>query len=438
MKVPLYCLALAVLLVTCFGCHGTEPAADGPPASPPAAVPEPTADADEPVTAESLMHQVADFYKAKQTIRMEEEAVARTRVAGLENEVTVKRSLVFARPNRLALRSDAGPGGIDVLSDGETLTIYVSMLNAYAAQDAPPSCDELLADPTIDMISNGGLFVLSLLGTDPYARMMDDVVDARYLGLEPFGETQAHRLSFTAPKLSWELWVDSGTDPLVHQVVLDISQSMTEMLELGGQQGLEGLEVTVTEQYRNWAFDQEVEPDNFVFSPPPEAQRQDDLFAVTPGEPPQRERQSQAPELIGQPAPQVELNLLDGTTVNLEKHLGEHLVLLDFWATWCPPCREAMPVLDDLAQQYADRGLVVYAVNQGEAVEPIVAFLEEHDLQLTVALDPERQVGSAFGIRGLPTLVVIDQSGVVQGFHVGFAPALKDSLTEELEALLER
>ncbi len=438
MKVRFYRFSVPVLLAIGFGCHGTEPAGESPSAPTAVAVPEPSPEAAPPATAEDVIRQVADFYKSKATIRVEDQATVLTRVAESEYEVTVNRALVFARPNQLVLRSDGGPGGIDVLSDGETLVIYASMLNAYAASDAPPTCDELLADPAIDMFSNGGLFVLALLGTDPYAQLMDDVMDVEYLGREPYQDGEAHRLSFATPERTWEMWVDSGAEPVVRQVVVDISRSMMEMLELGGQQGLEGLEVTVTERFENWVFDEAVEPDEFAFQPPPDAQRQDHLFAMTPAEPPQRQEPRPTPSLIGEAAPEVELQRMDGTTATLAAHRGQEVVLLDFWATLCPPCREAMPVLDDLAEEYADRGVVLYAVNQGEEVEQITAFLDEHDLQLNVALDPEHQVGAAFGIPGLPTLVVIDQEGVVQGFHVGFAPALKDSLIEELEELLAR
>jgi thiol-disulfide isomerase/thioredoxin len=130
------------------------------------------------------------------------------------------------------------------------------------------------------------------------------------------------------------------------------------------------------------------------------------------------------------------VELLDGTAITLEQHRGQEIVLLDFWATWCGPCRRELPVLVEVAEQYRSRGVVLYAVNQGETPDEIRRFLDQAKLAVTVALDTADTGGSVYGVEGIPTLVVIDKQGIVQAVRVGFSPSLKAELTEQLDALL--
>ncbi len=92
--------------------------------------------------------------------------------------------------------------------------------------------------------------------------------------------------------------------------------------------------------------------------------------------------------LLGKPAPDVSLKLLEEGKgeFKLKEHKGEHVVMLDFWATWCGPCVKELPILSEVAEAYKDKG-VVCAVNQQEEPAEIRTFLKEKKLKLTVALD---------------------------------------------------
>jgi len=90
----------------------------------------------------------------------------------------------------------------------------------------------------------------------------------------------------------------------------------------------------------------------------------------------------------------------------------EPVVLLNFWATWCAPCREELPTLEALHQELDDEGLTIIGVNvdPGDA-EPVVRFAEQKGLSFRVLHDPEQQVAGSYGVRGYPTTVVIDRAG---------------------------
>ena len=86
-------------------------------------------------------------------------------------------------------------------------------------------------------------------------------------------------------------------------------------------------------------------------------------------------------------------------------------VILDFWASWCPPCRDEMPVLDRVAQAQKARGLVVLGVLSGDLPEDAGEYLAKHPVSYGTVVDDQRQAGEAFAVEGLPTIVVLDRKG---------------------------
>ncbi|TVR30170.1 MAG: TlpA family protein disulfide reductase [Spirochaetaceae bacterium] len=114
------------------------------------------------------------------------------------------------------------------------------------------------------------------------------------------------------------------------------------------------------------------------------------------------------------------------------------LLFLNFWATWCPPCIEEMPSMQRLSDQLLGEGLTMVAVNVQEGRDDIRPFVDELGLTFEILLDRRGQTGQAYGVRGLPTTVLLDRQGYVLGTKLGFAiwddpqvvQALRDVLQE--------
>ncbi|MEK7677448.1 MAG: TlpA disulfide reductase family protein [Verrucomicrobiota bacterium] len=141
--------------------------------------------------------------------------------------------------------------------------------------------------------------------------------------------------------------------------------------------------------------------------------------------------------LLGKPAPDFELELLSGGKFKLSDH-RDKVIILDFWATWCGPCRMAMPVLAELAKKYQDKGVQYFAVDLRETPEKVQQYLTQEKLSIAVPLDRTGEVGKAYQVRGIPTMVLIDQAGVVRECHVGFNPNLRELFQTKLDALVKR
>jgi thiol-disulfide isomerase/thioredoxin len=140
--------------------------------------------------------------------------------------------------------------------------------------------------------------------------------------------------------------------------------------------------------------------------------------------------------LVGKPAPDFSLELLDGKTFRLSEAKGQ-VVVLDFWATWCGPCLQAMPQVEKAAGEFRDQGVKLVAVNLQEAPKDITAMLERHQLKLTVALDKDGVVAQKYAAHAIPQTVVVGRDGTVSRLFVGGGPRLGDQLRDALKAALE-
>jgi len=118
-------------------------------------------------------------------------------------------------------------------------------------------------------------------------------------------------------------------------------------------------------------------------------------------------------------APDFTLKDLDGNQVNLRDFRGK-VVFLNFWATWCPPCRLEMPTMERLHVELNDQGLVILAVNYREGPEEIQAFLKQHDLTFTALVDEKAEVFELYKAWSLPTTYLINKKGEIVGRVIGY------------------
>jgi thiol-disulfide isomerase/thioredoxin/dipeptidyl aminopeptidase/acylaminoacyl peptidase len=141
--------------------------------------------------------------------------------------------------------------------------------------------------------------------------------------------------------------------------------------------------------------------------------------------------------LEGQAAPDFKLRSLDGTPVVLSE-LKNKVVVLDFWATWCPPCRKSLPHLQHLSQDSGlqKKGLKVVTVDLRETKDKVREFLNRNSYTFLVAMDDTGTTAEKYLVQGIPTTLVIDGAGVIRNVFVGFGDASEKQLDETVNALL--
>lgn len=120
--------------------------------------------------------------------------------------------------------------------------------------------------------------------------------------------------------------------------------------------------------------------------------------------------------LAGQQAPSFAVPALGGATSGLDRYRGR-VVVMNLWASWCPPCRAEMPDLQHLYQSYKSKNVVVLGVDQGESAQRVSAFAQSLGIHYPILLDEQQQYGRVYAALGLPTTIVVSPQGtVVRGF----------------------
>jgi thiol-disulfide isomerase/thioredoxin len=151
-------------------------------------------------------------------------------------------------------------------------------------------------------------------------------------------------------------------------------------------------------------------PDSMWVFRPPAGSRQVAEFSGPGADP--------ASAFAGRPAIDFTLKDLKGRAHSLKSLRGK-IVLLDFWATWCGPCRITMPQVAKIHQQFKSRGVEVMSINVGETAAQAGSYIRKNGYLFTTLLDQKREVAARYQVNGIPTLVVIDRAGTVSDYLVG-------------------
>lgn len=144
---------------------------------------------------------------------------------------------------------------------------------------------------------------------------------------------------------------------------------------------------------------------------------------------------SQAAELkAGAAFPSLKEAKLEGT---LPDTTGK-VVIVDFWASWCGPCKRSLPILKELYQDYKDKGVVVIGVSLDENKADMDAYLKKNPLPFTIVRDPKGQLGEKAGVEGIPATFILGPDGKVIEAHTGFTPSMKKDFSKTLDAALSK
>ena len=138
----------------------------------------------------------------------------------------------------------------------------------------------------------------------------------------------------------------------------------------------------------------------------------------------------------GQPAPSCPMKTWEGAPLDLSQYKGK-VVYLDFWASWCAPCAQSFPFMNEMQSDLGPRGLQIIALNLDEKFEDAQAFLAKHPAGFTLARDPENICPKLYEVQGMPSTYLVDPAGKISYVHKGYRVGDADKIRSRVKALLD-
>lgn len=310
---------------------------------------------------------------------------------------------VVSKGNDLNFLSVETPqhGDIQIFRNGSNLTVYSEKDKKYVEREAPknPKLFLLIGGPDLlDTIIFGESEILSSLtiqqANEPSVDQTQNKESQFQIKTDKGGEIK--------------VWLSLGNEPKITKVQ---SELPSNSISSGG---------TMNIYFDNWKLNSVTDESIFKFNPPEGVSKVE----------------KKKDEMIGQKAPDFTLSTLDGKKVSLKDFQGKKVVVLDFWATWCPPCRRAMPIVQETSNELKDKDVVFFAVNIDEEKAKITDFIKNTGITLTVLLDTGGNVANSYKVTSIPRMFIIDKNGIIKAGHSGFSAEMKEDLKKEiLEAL---
>jgi peroxiredoxin/outer membrane lipoprotein-sorting protein len=379
------------------------------------------------VNPEKLLERVEQQYENLQQYRFKAQVISNIKAGGRTQNSEVPITYASDGPGRIYLYVDQQQP-MKVVSNGSKTWTYMPDLNQYTVEQAAQ------LEPTGEQgqqqqSQTQGLIQLAEQLIAQYATITDRMTKAVHvkdsvLTLEQ-GERPVYVIEATydakVQSANFEMepqryYIDKDTELVLRQVN---HASMDDPNGQGRVSMKQMIDISSAELEPQFAAN------TFDFSPPSGAQQVEQFQA--PQGPSGLENQ-QSP-LVGETAYNFDLTNLEGKSVSLDEFRGK-IVLIDFWATWCAPCREAHPHIQDIYDEYKDDGLVVLGVNN-ESKKKAAQYMEENNYTFPTLLDLDRKVQARYQVSAIPNVFIINREGDVAANLIGYRT--KDQVVSALK-----
>lgn len=377
-----------------------------------------------------LVKAIKDATQTRATVELTSRSMINGQV--ISSDVAVYQ-IASKKPNLYSIQLKGGDQLLQVVSDGNIANVILGG-TAYYQVPAQATLQPLVTESPIPMGPYPEpVMALSLAGVDAARTFLTEMQSLELVKSDATEDASTvHIRGVQADGVAWSLW--AATE---HGKVrpLRLKVDLTKVVVGNNEEGLpDGFAYELDLKFNQWRSDGEIDPSVFNFKPAPDVKKFDSLEDLIAS----MEAEESVHPLTGSEAPDFITSLLDGNEFQLSKLRGK-VVVLDFWATWCGPCVQAMPVVTEVAQSMAQSGVVVYAVNVGEESDEIKDFLKKVKITVPIVLDPESKIADAYQTEAIPQTILIGKDGRIEVVHVGFEglDQFRQQLTEQLKVLVE-
>ncbi len=302
---------------------------------------------------------------------------------------------------------------IRLVSDGTTHCLYIIGDKTYQKTDEVIPRTQLMCVVARGIFGTSATWVAGFLHNKTELLDTSGAIEAKDTQNIDGAECEGYLLPYSGFDVT--VWLTKSDPPTLRRADVDLKKTVQNQGANGGPS-----DATVQVDITDWKPNVATTDSQFVFTPP------DGVEMTKPG----------SDTLEGKKADDFELALLGGGSVKLSALKGKPVVL-DFWATWCGPCRKAMPIVEKVTEEFADKGLLLYAVNLQEDAEKVQGYLQSVNLNPKVALDKEGTVARAYGAPPIPSIILIGADGVIKKVFRGISQQFEDDLRNALTGLVK-
>jgi len=365
--------------------------------------------------AEQLLQEVGRTYRNLSSYHFE--SVATDEMDGEEKDEKTRTTLVVAavKPGKMRVEIKDSTTSLWVLSDGQTTWIYSPAMKQYIRKRVVPEEN----DHGEGIGGGAGLNSAASRLVEAYSRIADNIREARLLSEESVeleGKSiachvvqvkYANKSPDDSEELSKTFWIDKARYLVLREV-----STLRRRANPSGGPGEIRRTITFTLARVNGPI-----PESFFVLTPPAEARQVEEFGRSAS------KENEAADFT--------LTDLQGRSFNLREQRGK-AVLLNFWATWCGPCRDEMPYIEKLYRDFKDKGLIVLGVNDEEP-EVARSFLAENEITFPSLVDERGGSHWLYRVAGIPTTILIDKEGKIAARLVGYSSGSEDFLRAALK-----
>jgi len=388
--------------------------------------------------AREIVKKVSNYILGLGKFSLEFNTEMKVSSEGMKHELSSLSSFVFSRPSKLAYVLKSGLVGLTIISNGEKMYIYSPSTKKCREMPFPKDINDI-ADITEFTVNTEGFGLANILiSPDPEKEILRDVSSLKYGGKQDFGGVECHILKFRQADFEWEMWVRTGDKPLIEKIVPDFKKilgSNNKKNDDGTDSGImDNIQCDISIVLKNWNTEPVFTDDEFVFKPPTDVKVSGETDSGKPKKwwPGKKEELA----LVGKIVPKLNLESTQGE-FKIENFKDKDVVVLFFWNSFYPSCREAIPEIMGLIEEYKNKDVVFCMVNQGESASKVKRFMGNEKIACLTAFDPESQTADSFLTESFPQIVVIDRKGTVQAVNSGKITGLKDFVKKKVEPLLE-
>ena len=345
--------------------------------------------------AHALLETVVGTYRNLDRYQFEGTVTVAMSANGQNQSFDVPILVAAIKPARVHSEMHNPMMGMQYISDGTQTVLYSEQLNQYVRKPATAGGDSSARIGGISPLNRYFTLLQNVTGSKV---LRDETLDVRGTKVP----TTVLEVTFTKAVAQQgdvsptTLWIDKAR----HVVLRESTTIVTHTPD-----GKTGMTMAQTTLFHTTRMNEPVADSFFVFHPPDGAKEV-------------KEFGPQDVDLSGQKAPNFGLRDLQGRLHSLAALKGK-VVLLDFWATWCGPCRIEMPRVQKLYTQYHAKGLQVFGVSVDDDTSLVRPYIRKNRYTFPILLDVEKQAGASYQTAHIPTLVIIDRTGTIRSYFVG-------------------